>query len=290
MLLKVHWAKVSSNDHSWKKKIAGRPRALTTIVPVQDVIDVAEEFLLIDLLPQLGKVDGTLTLLARRGLLANSFWCVPCGVPCGKVIQEGIDRYVWRCSRCRRKKSLHHGSFFSGSHISLEKLVVFFYMWAEDMPLTFIKRQTALGDDGTARNWANMVRELCSQNLLANFRQLGGLDINGIPIIVEIDESEYFHRKYHSGAYREGHWVFRAVERETGRCLLEVVPNRSRRTLEAIISQLLLCWKWSPTDPAAHWRPSYRDGCSQAPLSSVMGGGRMRTSTASMEASTCMRL
>ena len=226
MLLKVHWAKVSSSDHSWKKKMAGRPQAPTTIVPVQDVMDVAEEFLFIDFLLQLGTVDGTLTFLARRGLFANSFWCVPCSVPCGKVIQGGIDRYVWRCPRCRRKKSLRDRSFFSGSHISLQKLVVFFYMWAEDMPLTFIKRQTALGDDGTATYWANMVRELCSQDLLANFRQLGGLDINGIPIIVEIDESKYFHRKYHRGAYREGHWAFGAVERETGRCLLEVVPNR----------------------------------------------------------------
>ena len=32
---------------------------------------------------------------------------------------------------------------------------------------------------------------------------------------------KYFHCKYHRGQYRDGHWVFGAVERQTGRCLLQ---------------------------------------------------------------------
>ena len=44
--------------------------------------------------------------------------------------------------------------------------------------------QTALGDDGTVTNWANMVRELCSQDLPANYQQLGSFDNNRYPTTV----------------------------------------------------------------------------------------------------------
>ena len=47
--------------------------------------------------------------------------------------------------------------------------------------------------------------------------QLGGFDVNGQPIVVEIDESYFFHRKYHRGRFHNGLWVFGAVERESGR-------------------------------------------------------------------------
>jgi len=36
---------------------------------------------------------------------------------------------------------------------------------------------------------------------------------NGKAIVVEIDESKYFHRKYHREQWREGHWVFGGIER-----------------------------------------------------------------------------
>ena len=70
---------------------------------------------------------------------------------------------------------------------------------------------------------------------MGNFQPLSGVDGNGNLIVVEIDESKFFHRKYHRGAYRDGHWVFGAVERGTGWFLMEVVRRRDRNTLEAII-------------------------------------------------------
>lgn len=35
--------------------------------------------------------------------------------------------------------------------------------------------------------------------------ELGEFDVSGDPIVVEIDESKYFHRKYHRGLWTEGH-------------------------------------------------------------------------------------
>ena len=69
---------------------------------------------------------------------------------------------------------------------------------------------------------------------------MGGFDEQGNPVNVEIDESKFFHRKYHRGAYREGHWVFGAIERRSRKCFVVEVPDRRKRTLEAIISRELL--------------------------------------------------
>jgi transposase-like protein len=70
--------------------------------------------------------------------------------------------------------------------------------------------------------------------------ELGGIDANGESIYVEIDESYYFHRKYHRGRRRQGSWVVGILERGTGRCWLEPVRRRDAPTLEQIISDHVL--------------------------------------------------
>ena len=69
---------------------------------------------------------------------------------------------------------------------------------------------------------------------------MGGFDENNEPIEVEIDESKFFHRKYHRGLWREGHWVFGAIERRSKRCILVEVPDRAAATLEPIIRRWIL--------------------------------------------------
>lgn len=73
--------------------------------------------------------------------------------------------------------------------------------------------------------------------LYAIYLLLGGVDPQtGLNVPVEIDESYFFHRKYHQGVQRNGQWVFGIVERGTKKCYLEAVPNKLRATLEAIIT------------------------------------------------------
>ena len=57
---------------------------------------------------------------------------------------------------------------------------------------------------------------------------------------MEIDESKYFHRKYHRGQYRDGHWVFGGIERVSGKCFLVEVPDRTAATLEPLIQRYIL--------------------------------------------------
>jgi hypothetical protein len=55
--------------------------------------------------------------------------------------------------------------------------------------------------------------------------------------VVEINESKFFHRKYHRGQWRAGHWVFGGIERYTKKCFLVEVPDRTAETLSNLIQR-----------------------------------------------------
>ena len=67
-----------------------------------------------------------------------------------------------------------------------------------------------------------------------------GTVTDGEPIVVEIDESKYFHHKYHRGQWRDGHCVFGSIERDSGKCFLIEVLDRSAATLQPLIEQYIL--------------------------------------------------
>lgn len=60
-------------------------------------------------------------------------------------------------------------------------------------------------------------------------------NVAGQLIVVDINESKYFHCKYHRDQWRNGHCVFIGIERDSGRCSLVEVPDRSAVTLTAEI-------------------------------------------------------
>ena len=69
---------------------------------------------------------------------------------------------------------------------------------------------------------------------------IGCMNANGDLVVVEIDDSKYFHRKYHRLQWREGHWVFKGIKHNTGKCFLTEVPDCSTATLEPRICHHLL--------------------------------------------------
>ncbi|GFR75181.1 hypothetical protein ElyMa_003912700 [Elysia marginata] len=102
-----------------------------------------------------------------------------------------------------------------------------------------IQRET-LSSKLTTIHWCIFIRDICETVIENNPQELGGIDENGDPICVVIDESKFFHRKYHRGQWREGHWVFGAIESGTNRCCLIEVPDRTAATLEPIIRRWIL--------------------------------------------------
>jgi hypothetical protein len=110
------------------------------------------------------------------------------------------DGYRWKCKTCSRVTSIRNDSFFSGSHLSLQQILLIIYGWAKDIVIG------GLNDDMTSK-------------------------------VVEIDESKFFHRKYHRGQWRAGHWVFGGIERNTKKCFLVEVPDRTAETLSNLIQR-----------------------------------------------------
>ena len=81
---------------------------------------------------------------------------------------------------------------------------------------------------------------VCEVDLETNPAVTGGFNADGTAVVVEIDESKFFHRKYHREQWRSGHWVFGDVERLSRKCFLVEVPDRSAESLQNAILQNIL--------------------------------------------------
>ena len=146
--------------------------------------------------------------LAERGLLHNSYTCPQCQVLCSLVVQGASqDGFRWRCRQCQHRASVRKGSFFK-SNLPLGKLTWILLSWASDTPVHHVAWHLDVSQHKLV-GWSNFIRDVCAEDTRRNPVQLGGFDANGQPIVVEIDESYFFHRKYHRGRFHNGLWVFR---------------------------------------------------------------------------------
>ena len=106
------------------------------------------------------------------------------------------------------------------------------------MPQRDIQHEAGMNDAShTLADWANFCRDVCEVDLETNPAVIGDFNADGTAVVVEIDESKFFHRKYHRGQWRPGHWVFGGVERLSRKCFLVEVPDRSAESLQNAILQ-----------------------------------------------------
>lgn len=220
----------------------GRPRAPEEIIPQAHVIAanvmvVAVKFRELVAEAGLNEVHPLTCIhwLARRGLLVNSRQCEVCPghIQCRLVNRaNGIDGCEWRCpnsARCNFKKSLRHESFFSDSHLTLQQIVELIYHWSRDHREVEVMDELNITDHPVVE-WYNFIRDICGMWVTDHCGKIGGLDLQGNPIQVQIDESKFMHRKYHRGMFRDGHWVFGGVEVGVNypKCFLVACPGNRR--------------------------------------------------------------
>ena len=158
------------------------------------------------------------------------------------------DEMVWKCTnrKCNKKVSVRKGSWLEGSHLTLEQILKFTYMWVWRCDQEFIMRECRMGSCSTIVDWCSFAREVCATILEVESQPIGG-----VGKIVEIDESKFGKRKYHRGRRVDGVWVFGGIERESRRCFMVSVEDRTAATLIPIIKQYILpgtkvmsdCWK-----------------------------------------------
>jgi hypothetical protein len=101
-----------------------------------------------------------------------------------------------------RSKHQEELFFFSRSHLTLQQILLLMYGWSRDYSQKDLAHERRIGDTAshTTVDWCSFFREVCEGYLIDNpLIIIGGLDGVGNSKIVEIDESKFFHRKYHRG-------------------------------------------------------------------------------------------
>ena len=203
---------------------------------------------LVLLLESEGNVHGW---LRERGLLGSyGGVCESCGVGFMFVRKDCSKRdgCVWRRSskKCNRKISIRKGSWFEGSHLSIDVILKLTYYWVYNCCNDFVMNELRIGSKHTVVDWFNFAREVCIEILVRENVQVGGPGK-----IVEIDESKFGKRKYHRGRRVDGQWVFGGIERESKNSFFACVDDRSAATLIPIILRWVKpgttiisdCWK-----------------------------------------------
>ncbi|KAG0437334.1 hypothetical protein DMUE_3753 [Dictyocoela muelleri] len=174
-------------------------------------------------------------------LIRNSCTC-----ECGKSMtlikkSRNVDGYIWSCNENHRKEfSVRTGSFFEGFKKPFEDIMTFIYFWSLDS--SQLAMNSFLGINKNAiSDWCLKCRMACRDFLYNNSEFfIGGLEDDGTPKVVEIDESMFSKRKYNVGRLPNGQWVFGLLERGTRNCILITVPDRSANTLIPIIIRYVL--------------------------------------------------
>lgn len=169
----------------------------------------------------------TVEFLRSRGALLQTSSC--CEREMSTISGSNTDGIIWRCPKCRKKRSIRHGSFFARSRLPLGQLVLLIYLWSCEVPYHSVIVMTGYST-ATVTSWLGFVRGLVSSLLIqstATEYMIGGPGTE-----VEIDETMISKKqKSHVGTKLPEVWLFGGVERKTGRWFAEIVEDRSRATL-----------------------------------------------------------
>ena len=179
---------------------------------------------------------STIRWMRGQGLLRKAKYCNACRMWCSQIrMPVKTDGYMFRCSHCRKKTSIREDSFFAKSHLSLRVIMAVIFFFVRDVPAVTIQAMLpGRISEPALVDWLNFCRDIWSFYMLQHPIQLGGA-----AEIVEIDESKWGKkRKYNRGAVRNegGPWIFGMIERNRSRVLIWSVPDRTRATLQPLIT------------------------------------------------------
>ena len=116
------------------------------------------------------------------------------------VYQYATNGYRWYCKGCKQRRSVKVGSFFSQSRLTLQKLMCYISGLSRNISQRDIQHEACMNDAShTLADWGIFCRDVCEVYLKTNPTIIGGVNADGTPIVVEINEFKFFHRKYQRG-------------------------------------------------------------------------------------------
>lgn len=179
---------------------------------------------------------------------------------CGKQMTMQTNRekkhglqFVCSSSRtvCHKKRSILARSFFSHVRLPMSSALKCIAGYAAGLSNEQLAFYTGLRSSRTTVDWQNFFRDICSSGI-QDFEEV---QIGGVGMTVEIDESLVFKRKNHVGRLLSNEiaetWMFGGICRETGDAFVVPVPDRSAATLLSQIDRNIAagtriisdCWK-----------------------------------------------
>jgi ISXO2-like transposase domain len=176
----------------------------------------------------------------EKGLLLSEVSCSQCSLSMNESRHDCQDGTIWKCKRTINGNrhytslSIRHGSFFSGSHLSIKKIIYLLYEWSMKTPSEQAIYQLDIAEN-TVNEFYQRFREIAATAICALQRS----QIGGDQDIVEIDECQLGRRKHHRGRVPKEIWAFGAIVRHSKppSFFIETVKKRDKSTLTSIIER-----------------------------------------------------
>lgn len=192
-------------------------------------------------------------MFAKFKLIKNRQRCRSCeGMPQLSYVKSksSLDGYRWQCTRpCTYTCTIRYGSYFQDSRYSFNEIFLFLHKYIKGDTFSDISYELSK-EPKSVSNLADLAREVICNFIHDNGQMIGGREADGGRKIVEIDESQFFKRKYNQGRLVNGQWYVGGIERGTRNCFIVPVPNRNAQTMVSVISSyvndgsLIITDKW----------------------------------------------
>ncbi|XP_063221900.1 uncharacterized protein LOC134530721 isoform X1 [Bacillus rossius redtenbacheri] len=198
--------------------------------------------------------------LVDHGVLLSEMRCGQCGA----VLELAEDSEFFRCQRltvtrfnkkvkrvrCRFKRSFKHGTWFSGSCLSISNICRITYLFlAMRRPGSHFIRSHCHVSQQTVQDWSHFCREV----MLSWYVGESVGKIGGAGSIVELYGANVGKPKYKSrrGRSDEELWVFGGIERNTNRIFVIPVEVLTSKSLMCMIEEFIMpgttlmsdCWQ-----------------------------------------------
>jgi len=193
-------------------------------------------------------------------LLKKPSFCKICRNTTGKKVimklianKNYLDKFIWRCNNkdCGAIENIRNRNNLFGEfpRVKLRILLIFIFTHFTVMLSPSLSQQILKLNLSLIRRLSNRLSEIIIRRQIEEENQKGLL--GGKDKVVEMDESCFFKRKNNAGRIQKQIWGFGLVERITGRLFVQIIPNRTAKTLIAIIlkwvskeTRLLLSDEW----------------------------------------------
>jgi len=155
--------------------------------------------------------------------------CSNCGSTLSERKNGTNDGFTLRCNACDTPHSPRAGSWFEDIRLPFNKLLLLMYCWSQEFSHKLTMHEVDVSKQ-TVTDYFNKFRQVC-------FREFGQeRQIGGPGVVVQIDETHIFTRKYNVGRVlvSEQCWVFGGIDLD-GNVFLDVVPNRNAKTLTEVL-------------------------------------------------------